>query len=375
VFARRTAWPRAENALARARREGPEPRFDLTVSNPTELDLPREDAAILRALSDPAALTYAPEPLGLSSAREAVARYYGGKVDPARIVLTASTSEAYAYALRLLCDPGDAVAIPRPSYPLFDFLLDLADVAPVPYRLAWDGAWHLDRSSVPDKVKALFLVSPNNPTGSVLDADDRAFLLERARASRTVIVSDEVFADYATTPASLIGADQPVISLSGLSKVAGLPQLKLGWMVINGPDVWASEAMARLEIIADTYLSVSTPVMIALPELLRLAGPWRAGLSARIAENRAALARITAGTAVRGRPSQGGWSAMIDVPRLETDEAWCLRLLAEDGVLVQPGYFFDVEEEGCLVLSLIVPPDLFAEGVRRLVARMGPAHG
>lgn len=382
-FAARTAWPRHENPLSQAvtaARQAGRPLLDLTASNPTTAELPYDREAIRAALSPEAALTYAPEAFGLASARAAVAAYYAVRqivVDPAHVVLTASTSEAYAFLLRLLCEPGDRVLIPTPSYPLFDFLLDLADVERSPYRLGWDGAWYLDRSSVEaaldGRTRALLLVSPNNPTGTVLGADDQAWLVALAQRHGLALISDEVFADYAEghRAASAIGSGALTFSLNGLSKIAGLPQLKLGWIVVSGPPEDVQEALARLEIVADTYLSVSTPVMLALPTLLHLAEPWQVALRERLAHNRATLAASIAGTALRVRPAQGGWSAMLDVPRTETDVDWCLRLLAEQDVLVHPGYFFDVAGEGCLVLSLLPPPHLFAEGVRRIVAVLG----
>ncbi len=387
-FSARTAWPRAENPLAEAlaaHRAAGRPLLDLTASNPTTAELPYDGAALRAALAGPEALTYAPDPLGLPSARAAVSRYYAARalaVDPAQVVLTASTSEAYTFLMRLLCGPGDRVLVPAPSYPLFDFLLDLADVERAPYRLGWDGAWFLDRASVEAAIdartRAILLVSPNNPTGTVLAEDDRRWLLALARAHDLALISDEVFADYADVghrAASLLPGDAPAevltFSLNGLSKIAGLPQLKLGWIVASGPPAEVAEARARLELIADTYLSVSTPVMAALPALLALAEPWQASLRARLAHNRRALAELTAGTALAPRRAQGGWSVVLDVPRTESDTTWCLRLLEEQGVLVHPGWFFDLESEGSLVLSVLPPERIFTEGVRRIVATLG----
>lgn len=381
-FAARTAWPRSENALSRAvaeLRAGGADLLDLTASNPTQANLPYDAEAILSALDDGSLLRYEPDPRGSADARAAVADYYrrrGLIVDPSALFLTASTSEAYSFLFRLLLDPGDQVLVPEPSYPLFDYLLDLADADRRRYRWAWDGAWYLDRDSLERGLeggaKLILLVSPNNPTGTVLSPSDRAFVLGRARHYGATIVSDEVFADYSADhrAASLIGSEEVLgFSLSGLSKVAGLPQLKLGWMVPFGPSPEVAEASARLEIIADTYLSLSRPAEVAAPRLLTLAEPWQASLRARLEENRAELERQCLGTGLRARPSDGGWSAIIDRPRHQGDEAFVLELLREDQVLVHPGYFFDLAEDGCLVVSLILDPPQFREGIRRLVAR------
>lgn len=381
AFARRTGWIQRENALAiavRSRRASGAPLLDLTTSNPTAVDLPYDRAEILRAIALPGALDYRPEPLGLITAREAIAKYYaqrGIEVSPSQVVLTASTSEAYSFLLRLLCDPGDAVRVPEPSYPLFDYLLQLADVTPLPYLLAYDGAWHLDRDSLRSgpPARAALVVSPNNPTGSCFDRDDREVLVEEAVSRDWAIVSDEVFADYAAgghRRASWIGEDRALIfSLNGLSKIAGLPQLKLGWIVVSGPPDRVAEALQRLEIIADTFLSVGTPVQLALPELLDLAEPWQARLRERLAENRAGLAAKLSGTALGVRRSEGGWSAIVDVPRIADEEHWALELLERDGVLVHPGFFFEIAGGGSLVLSLLAPPGVFAEGLDRLLVR------
>jgi alanine-synthesizing transaminase len=382
-FSARTAWPRSENLLsvqlARLRAAGA-PLVDLTTSNPTTADLPYDGPSILAAWASPEALGYAPEALGLASARAAVAAYYARRglvVSPERVLLTASTSEAYTHLLRLLCDAGDHVLVPTPSYPLFDFLLDLADVARTPYRLAWDGAWYLDRDSVrralTPRTRAILVVSPNNPTGTVLGADDRAWLCALAAERGLALISDEVFADYAAShrAASWIGEPVLTFSLNGLSKVAGLPQLKLGWVVLGGPPAQVDEARARLELVADTFLSVSTPVMVALPTLLAGADAWQRHLVRRLADNRRALVELTRGTALAVRPSDGGWSAIVDGPRLDSDEATSLRLLTEAHVVVHPGYLFDLEQAGCLVLSLLPPPAVFSEGVRRIVSALG----
>jgi len=381
-FAARTAWPRSENALSVAlselRARGAA-ILDLTASNPTQASLPYDAEGIVGALQTPALLRYEPDPRGGAEARAAVADYYrrrGLTVDPSGLFLTASTSEAYGFLFRLLLNPGDRVLVPEPSYPLFDFLLDLADADRRRYRLAWDGAWYLDRQSLEEGLaggaKLILLVSPNNPTGTVLSPSERDFVIDRARHYGAAIISDEVFADFSADhrAASLIGTSEVLgFSLSGLSKVAGLPQLKLGWIVPFGPSPEVTEAGARLEIIADTFLSVSRAAEVAAPALLALAEPWQASLRERLFDNRAELERQCRGTGLSVRPSGGGWSAVVDRPRHQGDEAFVLELLREDLVLVHPGYFFDLLEDGCLVVSLIPEPGRFQEGIRRLIAR------
>lgn len=365
-------------ARARARAQARGAILDLTLSNPTEAALEIDRDAILDALASREGLRYRPAPAGEARAREAVAAYYARReitVDPSQIILTASTSEAYAFLFKLLLDPGDRVLVPEPSYPLFGFLLDLADVRGTPYWLAYDGAWHLDKSRLDardPRTRALLVVSPNNPTGTVLDLEERRALGD-ALGDRPVI-SDEVFADFAEVThasASWIGApDRLTFSLNGLSKSAGLPQLKLGWIVVGGPPELAREALARLELIADTYLSVATPVQLALPKILSLAEPWQAELRARLARNRACVERVLRGSPISVRRSQGGWSSMLDLPRTMTDEAWALRLLDEDQVLTHPGYFFDVEGGAVLVISLLLPTEVLEEGLTKLRRRV-----
>jgi alanine-synthesizing transaminase len=378
-FARRTDWPRRENALAAARRRAAARAdfVDLSISNPTRLDLVHPPER-LAPLAFPAGLVYRAEPLGLLSARAAVAAWHrrrGLDVRPERVVLTASTSEAYAWLFRLLAEPDEAVLVPTPSYPLFDYLLALADLRSLPYRWAWDGSWHLDRDSVDAALAAgdarvLLDVAPNNPTGHVPSPEERRFLAERAAAAGLAVISDEVFADASPDPraASWIGSGGPLsFSLHGLSKAAGLPQLKLAWIVVDGPEAEAEEAIARLELIADTYLSVATPVQLALPALLEAAEPWQASLRDRLDTNRARLAAACAGRPLSPRAAFGGWSAIVELPRTESDEDWALHLL-EAGLAVQPGYLFELETEATIVISLLLEPRDFAVAVDRLIA-------
>ena len=368
-FSRRSDWPRAGNALSRvfSSVRATSTCLDLTVSNPTRVDL-----APVR-FSLPSSSSYRPASLGLPVAREAVAAYYarrGVSVDPDRIIITASTSEAYGFVFRLLCNPQDEVLAPRPSYPLFDYLTDLADVKMRPYRLDYDGQWHLDRSSLRagEPTRAVLVVSPNNPTGSIHDAPER----DSIRSLGLPVVSDEVFADFSSGFRDATWIDNgDVFSLSGLSKAAGLPQLKLSWVVLSGDDDFVREARARLEIIADTFLSVATPVQEAVGDVLLAAEDWQARLTKRIVANRRTIERLLAGTPCTLRRSTGGWTSVIELPRIDTDEDWALRLATQHGVLVHPGYLFDMGADATIVVSTIVQEDRLASGVERVLRAVG----
>jgi alanine-synthesizing transaminase len=384
-FSRRVPDELAPNRLARAvaaRRAAGAPLLDLTETNPTRVGLVHSPD-VLAALSDAAGLVYDPQPFGSPDARAAVAADYarrGLAVDPARILLTASTSEAYAYLLKLLADPGDEVLVPVPSYPLFDHLARLEAVRPVPYALEFDGAWRLDpvalARAVTEATRAVFVVSPNNPTGSYLKRAELDAVAALCAARGLALVGDEVFFDYPLDPpwaprASVLEArDALVFGLGGLSKAAALPQLKLAWIVVGGPAPLAEAACARLEVIADTYLSVSTPVQIASRALLAAGAAVRRAVQARIATNLSALRRAAArAPACRVLPVEGGWSAIVQVPATRAEEALVVELVEQDGVLVHPGYFFDFPREAFVVLSLLPPPAAFAEGVARLLRR------
>ena len=376
-FASRTSWPRRPNALtvaAAAARSDPK-LIDLTISNPTRVGLVYPEQTIRAASSDPAALLYTPTAAGALETRAAIARYYGRRgvdIDPARIQLTASTSEAYGFLFRLLTDPGDSVLAPLPSYPLFEYLTGLGDVQRHPYRLRYDGAWYLDAATLiaAERCRAILTVGPNNPTGSVLDPAGAAAIVDLARDHDLAIISDEVFADYGVehrTATWIDRCDRLSFSLNGLSKVAGLPQLKLAWIVVSGPDDLVGEALARLEIIGDTYLSVSTPAQLAATRILDGVDAWQAILQERIERNRQRLAEALVGSPCTRRRGDGGWSAMIDLPATRTDEAWALSLLEHRRVLVHPGYLFDLDAGTCAVLSLIGAPERFDEGLTRLL--------
>jgi len=368
VFSSRLDWNFQTNRLS-ALLKSKQRVLDLTESNPTRagLEYPREE--ILGALADARALRYDPEPRGLLSAREAVANYYGD-ARSSRILLTASTSEAYAYLFKLLCDPGDEILAPRPSYPLFEFLAGLESVRVVQYPLRYDGAWHIDfdalKRAIRPRTRAIVVVNPNNPTGSFLKREERS----RLEQFGIPILSDEVFSDYAFFPddsrvTSLTKATESLtFSMSGLSKIAALPQMKLGWIVASGPGHEA--ALERLELIADTYLSVATPAQIALPRLLEASVAIRAQITKRTQANLALLKSVA-----RPMHVEGGWYAILQVPRTKSEEEWAIQLLDRRDVLVQPGFYFDFESEAFLVLSLLTPPDIFAEGLRRILEEVG----
>src|SRR5688500_9057935 len=372
------------NALARliqAKRRGGAAIVDLTESNPTQVGLSYPDD-LLAPLADARALGYEPQPLGLWAARAAVAadfRRRGIVLSADRVAVTASTSEAYALLFKLLCDAGDEVLIPHPSYPLFEHLTRLESVQAIPYALEYHGSWRLDvesvRRAITGRTRAILIVSPNNPTGSILHRDDLAELVDIAAAAQAPLIGDEVFADYRIDPAphaTHILADGNVLafSLGGLSKSAGLPQLKLGWIGFGGPSDRVDEVLAAYEIVADTYLSVATPVQAAAAALIERGAAIRSQILARVKRNLDAL-RKAAGTvpAVSVLPVEGGWSAVIQMPSVMTEESLVLALLEHDDVLVHPGYFFDFPREAFVVVSLLVEPVIFDRAIPRVLAR------
>lgn len=355
--------------------------LDLTESNPTRVGLPYPADALLQALAPPELARYEPAPRGLPSARAAVAARHGCAPDD--VLLTASTSEAYSYLFKALCDPGDAVLAPQPSYPLFDYLAALEGVELVTYPLRYDGAWHIDLPALEQalaaapRARAILVVSPNNPTGSYLTRDELARLAALAAARGLVLVADEVFAEYpaddAAAPARVtcLAAETPVLgfSLGGLSKSAGLPQLKLGWIVAGGPAADRAAALERLELVADSYLSVATPVMLAAPRLLELGDRVRAAILARVRANRAWLhERLPRGGAVEPLPAEGGWTATLRFPATRTDEELALAALRDHDVVAHPGYFFDYPRGTYLIVSLLPEPDRFRAGIDTLAS-------
>jgi alanine-synthesizing transaminase len=391
----RLPWSSPENALAsltRARKARGDV-IDLTDSNPTSVGLSYPTDALGAALARGGGAGYEPAPLGLPAARAAVAAEYartGATVDPERIVITASSSESCSFLFKLLCDPGDAVLVPEPSYPLYDYLAHLDGVVPVRYRLAFDGSWHIDFASVSAALaacrargarpRAVIVVNPNNPTGSFLERGEVARLAAVAAEAELAVIADEVFASYAYAgaPARVttlaiapeLATAAPAFSLGGLSKSCGLPQLKLGWMLVGGRD--APACLAGLELIADSYLSAATPVQQALPELFALGAQVRSAIADRVASNRAHLAAaLAAAPAATLLPAQAGWTAIVRLPAIRSDEAWAAGLITDAGVLVHPGYFFDLSGGTFVVVSLLAEPGLFTEGIRRLVRHIG----
>jgi aspartate/methionine/tyrosine aminotransferase len=383
VLSARTRFDLAPNRLSRALAErtaaGGEV-LDLTLSNPTLAGFDLPAAAIRTAVSDPEVLCYRPDPRGGLPARQAVSAYYaarGGAVDPEAVVLCASTSEAYSFLFKLLCDPGDRVLVPRPSYPLFEYLAGLESVSVVGYPLTYDGQWRIDldelRAACVHDPRAIVVVSPNNPTGSFLRADELAAL----RALGRPIICDEVFSDYGSTSDAAcvrtVATERELLcfALSGLSKVAGLPQLKLGWIAVAGPEAARQEALARLELVGDTFLSVSAPAQAAACRLLPQVAGFQEQVRARVAHNRAALARALGDTSpAQILAADGGWYACIRLPRTRSEEDWVLTLLERDGVLVHPGYFFDFLDEAYVVASLLAVPAQFARAAERLARRV-----
>jgi aspartate/methionine/tyrosine aminotransferase len=381
MFSRRFHWDFRTNRLTQAlearRRDGAR-ILDLTESNPTRagLEYPPE---IVRAFDDPRMLVYEPSPAGAIEAREAVASYYaarGVRVETGRILLTASTSEAYAWLFKLLCDAGDHVLVPRPSYPLFEFLANLESVEARQYPLVYHGGWSIDLDSlaaaVSERTRAVVLVNPNNPTGSYVKRAELQALSRLCAERRIALISDEVFSDYALGEAAervptLVGVEECLaFSMSGLSKVAGLPQMKLGWIVASGPAKLRAEAMEKLEWIADTYLSVSTPVACAAAKLLASGALVQSQIRERTAGNLAVAREMLAGSAAGILAVEGGWYITVRMPRIRSEEDWAIQLLSQEGVLTQPGFFYDFESEAFLIVSLLTIPEVFREGIARL---------
>jgi len=369
----------APNALSLAvdalRRSGTS-YIDLTESNPTRAGI-SYPGDLLRSLSAPDALRYQPHPLGLASAREAVAADHarrGAHVDPGQVVLSASTSEMYAWLFKLLCDAGESVLVPRPSYPLFEHLTRLEGVRAESYRVEYHGRWEIDVESVaaaPAGTRAVLLVSPNNPTGSFVSARELEALVRICRDRDWALIVDEVFADYvldAVNPVTDIAARADVLtfSMGGASKSLGLPQVKLGWTLVGGPAADRATALEGLELIADTFLSVSTPVQVAAADLLERGAVVRAAIQTRIRANLAAARQIAARhPSCDLLPVEGGWSAVVRVPATKHEEHLVLDLLSRERVLVHPGYFFDFEHEAFLIVSLLVPETDFADAFVR----------
>jgi alanine-synthesizing transaminase len=393
MFSERTNWRLAQNRLTRAldevRANGAK-ILDLTASNPTRVGLEYDSRAILMALSSEQALDYDPQAKGLLAARRAVAGYYrdrsaGGRdvasnvsTDVERIILTTSTSEGYSYVFRLLCNTGDELLVPKPSYPLFEFLADLQDVKLVPYPLIYDHGWQMDfpslEKAVTERTRGVVVVHPNNPTGSYVQAGEMASLNAFCRGHGLAVIADEVFLDYVLQdqrPASFAGnRDVLTFTLSGLSKISALPQMKVAWIMTSGPPEVLHEALDRLEVIADTYLSMNAPIQRALPALLEQRHGVQRQLLERVETNLAELDRqLASQKACQRLCVEGGWYAVLRIPVTCSDEDLVIELLREESVLIHPGHFYDFPSEGYLVLSLIPPIEDFAEGIRRVVKR------
>jgi alanine-synthesizing transaminase len=383
MFSNRTAWNRVTNRLSEAlssHRASRKPLFDLSISNPTECGFYYDERSIIRALCSPATLQYHPDPRGLPLARHAVAEYYAERnqhVSVDDIILTTSTSEAYSFAFRLLCNAGEELLVPTPSYPLFDFLADIQDVKIMPYPLVYDHGWQIDlhglRQAITPRTRGIIVVHPNNPTGNLVNSLELAALNQLCSEQQMAIIADEVFLDFSLRQkrAASFSANAGALTftMSGLSKVAGLPQMKLAWLVASGPEQEKREALGRLEIIADTYLSMNAPVQLAAPEFLRQRHTFQKQLMARVRTNLEELDHQIAGQKHCTRLEiEGGWYSVLRIPATRSDEDLALALLEQQGVFVHPGHFYDFAQDGYLIVSLITPQQEFAEGTRRLLS-------
>jgi len=383
MFAKRTSWNLETNRLSTAlsaHQAAGKPFLDLTISNPTECGFHYGQESILAALRNPASLKYEPNPRGLAVARNAVVEYYFRRnitIPPDDIFLGTSTSEAYSYVFRTLCDPGDNLLIPAPSYPLFEFLADIQDVHLVRYPLFYDHGWHIDfhaiEQAITPRTRGIIVVNPNNPTGNFFKPSEISKLSQICVARDLAIIADEVFLDFAlkTDQPPSFAANSAVLTftLSGISKICGLPQMKVAWLILSGPQREKTEASARIEVIADTFLSLNTPIQSALPTLLAQRHEFQEQLLARARQNLAELDRQLGLQKSSSRLEvEGGWNTILRVPATRSDEDLALELLATKSVFVHPSHFYDFPSEGFLVLSLITPPVDFSEGISRLLA-------
>lgn len=378
MFSHRLPFHLPRNPISEAierRRTAQLPLLDLTESNPTRAGLDYPEASILAGFQNPESLIYDPSSNGLPESRRQIADLYG--VKPDRVVLTASSSESYSWLFKLLCDPGCEVLTPRPSYPLFEFLAALESVTIRQYPLRYDSGWFIDFDPLEDAInpmtRAIVVVNPNNPTGSYLKEWELGRLRQLCGAYRLALISDEVFADYSLNSQGVVRSlngveDVLTFCLGGLSKMVGMPQMKLGWMIVGGPEPLRHQALSRIDLIADSFLSVGTPVQYALPNLLAARSCVVAQIIDRLQANLAFLdGAVRRNAAFRILAVEGGWYAILQAPRTRTEEEWTLALL-DAGVLVQPGYFYDFESEAYLVVSLLTPLDIFREGIERILA-------
>jgi len=384
MFSDRTNWKLTRNRLTEALEEVTSSGarvLDLTISNPTRVGLHYDDRLILQALASPRSMDYDPDPKGLPGARAAIAEYYKTQhrihdLDPGRLILTTSTSEGYSFVFRLICNPGDELLVPKPSYPLLEFLADLQDVRLVPYPLIYDHGWQMDfpslRNAVTKRTRAVVVVHPNNPTGSFVHPQEQETLNRLCRDHELALIADEVFLDYAhhrAAPQTFAATpDVLTFTLSGVSKVSALPQMKVAWIVTSGPPAQVEAAQARLEVIADTYLSMNAPIQWATPVLLEQRRSIQEQLLNRVLANLKELDRLLAAQKICQRLIvEGGWYAVLRVPLTRTDEELAVDLLRRKSVLVHPGHFYDFAGDGYLVLSLITVEAEFAEGVRYIL--------
>jgi aspartate/methionine/tyrosine aminotransferase len=392
MFSARTSWDRTANlltiAVESAKASG-RALVDLTESNPTRAGI-FDTAPLVAELGHPRGTVYEPASLGHADARRAVVAYYASRglaVDPERVVLSASTSEAYSWIMGLVSDPGDAILVPRPSYPLLGWIAATEGVRLASYPLHRDAGFRIDldelRRAIDGRTRAIVLIHPNNPTGSFVREDEARALAELAREHDLALVVDEVFGDYdlegapgdAVRSFACNEAAPLVFTMSGLSKVLLLPQCKLGWTVVSGDADKVREALARLELVADTFLSVATPVQLALPELFRHRDSVQRAVSERLRTNLRALdeaiAHLGPTSTIRRLPAPGGWYAILEIPRLHDEDKWVELLVREESLIVHPGHFFDFDRDGFLVVSLLPAPEIFDEGARRLTSRVG----
>jgi len=367
------------NRLAAARERIGAIPFDLTISNPTACGI-NYPPDLLAGLADLRGLTYEPDPRGSLATRNVVAARYerwGATPDPRRIVLTASTSEAYGFLFRLFCDPGEAVLVPSPSYPLFEHLARLDGIHAPTYALDGDAGWRIDFPALEDcpaQVRAVVVVHPNNPTGSFVHPDDHERLVALCRDRNWALIADEVFLPYPLDGGPGEGKTFASVenclccTLGGLSKSLGLPQLKLAWIAVTGPEELVGPALEGLDYVGDAYLSVSAPAALALPSLLAAGAQVHDAIADRCRANLETLRHLVSdhGAMTLG-PVGGGWSAVLRVPSIISEEELCLRLLEQRGIAVHPGHFFGFTDDGRLVLSLLPQPDVFSEGVRRML--------
>ncbi len=383
MFSSRFSWSLGTNQLTQllaAKKNAGIEVNDLTLSNPTRAGFDYPTETLLAALSQPAVLQYEPEARGLIETRLAIANYYrerGQSIQPDQVFLTASTSEAYAWLFKLLTDQGDELLVPQPSYPLFEFLATFEGVTLVPYTLEYlhPSGWHIDydslKAAVSAKTKAVIIVNPNNPTGSYLKQKEFSLLEEFCLQHKLALIVDEVFADYslqedAQRVTDFSNARALTFVLNGFSKMLGLPQMKLGWVVACGEETLRVEAETRLEFIADTFLSVNTPVQLAAPRWLKMRAAIQAQILARLAANLNYLQAAFENSALRVLRVEGGWSAVVEIPRKLSEEELILKLLAEENLLLHSGYFFDFHREAYLIVSLLAPTKKFQQGLETI---------